>query len=166
MKVDETLNFLASVIKSGEEWTDVCEIAYREALADIAGLRQLLKQCQNDRAQDQHRLFHYEHLLAPKPMKTAPRDGTPIVLITTTGVVSATYDKGKGWVDNYEGPQEYWGPQWVAYDDAFTLDIEETPEGEYCAGALGWLPMITIEPTPESSLDTSRSSFGHKDDHP
>jgi hypothetical protein len=141
MKIDETLAFFRSVIKSGETWTDTCEIAFREALSDVEGLRQLLKQCQNDRAQDQQRLFNYEGLLKPKPMHTAPRDGTIIVIITTTGVISGSYNKGHGWVENQEG-KEYWGPEWICYDSAVSLEIEETPEGEYCPEALGWLPMI------------------------
>lgn len=36
IKATEALHFLASVIKSGESWTEYCERSYREALADLA----------------------------------------------------------------------------------------------------------------------------------
>jgi hypothetical protein len=82
------------------------------------------------------------HLVSLKlqPMQTAPRDGKEVLLITNIGAVSAHYDKGMGWCETPDG-REYFGPAWVCYDAAFELEIEETPEGELCPAALGWLPI-------------------------
>jgi hypothetical protein len=82
------------------------------------------------------------HLVSLKlqPMETAPRDGKEILLLTNIGAVSAHYDKGMGWCETPDG-REYFGPAWVCYDAAFELEIEETPIGELCPAALGWLPI-------------------------
>lgn len=73
------------------------------------------------------------------PMDEAPRDGREIMLRTRIGEVSARYDRGQGWTETMDG-REYEGPSWVCYDAAFTIDIEETPDGEVC-DALGWRTM-------------------------
>lgn len=84
-------------------------------------------------------------MLVRRPMETAPRDGSEIILITRTGVVSAHYDKGAGWSDDPINGKDYEGPSWVCYDDAFQLEIEETPGGERCPEAVAWLPMPRTE---------------------
>ena len=71
---------------------------------------------------------------------TAPRDGTEVILLTSTGAVSAHYDKGAGWSDDPINGRDYEGPSWVCYDNTFLIEIEETPDGE-CCEVLGWMPI-------------------------
>jgi hypothetical protein len=82
-----------------------------------------------------------------KPVATAPRDGTEVILLTPTGAVSAHYDKGAGWSDDPINGRNYEGPSWVCYDNTFLIEIEETPDGEYCE-VLGWMG-IPAPPTQE-----------------
>lgn len=73
-----------------------------------------------------------------QPMETAPKDGTIILLRTKQGVISAAFFPGE-WTDHYENGREYSGPVWSCYDDAITLEVEETTEGDF-SEALNWMP--------------------------
>jgi len=97
--------------------------------------------------------------LIKQPMESAPRDGSEILLITDIGIVCAHYDKGEGWCNTPDG-REYFGPAWICYDDAFELEIEETPGGEYCPAAKGWLPM------PEEAYYGAHSHHTRRPDPP
>ena len=69
-----------------------------------------------------------------QPIKTAPRDGSHILLFTTChGQVEAWFSPGE-WTETVDG-REYDGPVWVCADDAFQIEIEEIPEdGPYYDG--------------------------------
>lgn len=74
-----------------------------------------------------------------RPMWSAPRDGSPILLLTNTGMVSAWYQPG--WWDEVTPlhEREYNGAQWICYDDAFQIEVEETPTGYIDGSAIGWM---------------------------
>jgi hypothetical protein len=79
---------------------------------------------------------------------TAPRDETHILLFSTLhGQIEAWFSPGS-WHETVES-REYDGPVWVFGDDAFQIEIEETPDG-YCDGsATHWRPLHEPpEPTP------------------
>lgn len=77
-------------------------------------------------------------------MKCAPRDGSNILLLTNTGVVSAWYKPGSWSDDTPISPREYDGPVWICYDDAFQIEIEELPDGEHAPEIKGWLPLMIV----------------------
>jgi predicted SnoaL-like aldol condensation-catalyzing enzyme len=60
-----------------------------------------------------------------KPIETAPRDETEILIKTNIGVVSAWF---------HSEPGECY--QWVCYDDAFTIDGD-------CKSVTHWMPIPT-----------------------
>ena len=74
-----------------------------------------------------------------RPIETAPRDETPILIYTTChGVVEAWYHAGS-WNQHHESP-EYDGAVWVCADDAFQIEVEETTPP--CDGtATHWMPL-------------------------
>lgn len=79
-----------------------------------------------------------------QPISTAPRDGSEILLLTTTGVVSARFAPGE-WSNGLEG-REYSGAIWVCYDDAIEIEVEELPDGQFGDGpATHWMPLIPLE---------------------
>jgi hypothetical protein len=80
-------------------------------------------------------------------MTTVPTDGSNILLLTRThGVTEAHFVPG-GWHDYLEG-REYDGAVWVCGDDAWQIEIEETPEGMCHGEAIGWLPRDAL-PEPD-----------------
>ncbi len=83
-----------------------------------------------------------------KPIKTAPRDGSDILLFTKVhGITQAHFVKGE-WSNTIDGP-EYDGPVWVCGDDAWQIEIEEEPDGFCDAEATHWMPLPEPpEPTP------------------
>ncbi len=77
-------------------------------------------------------------------MSSAPKkENIEIILLTKTGIVSAYYSPGRWSDETPDHPKEYDGPVWVCYDDQFQIEIEETPDGDYCE-ALGWLPRDSL----------------------
>lgn len=76
-----------------------------------------------------------------QPIETAPRDEKEILLLTTTGVVSAWYEKPYEHT-NHDGT-EYGGDQWICYDDAFQIENDG-------GGILGWMP-IAAHPSRDSA---------------
>lgn len=58
-----------------------------------------------------------------KPMSTAPRDGTEVILLTRYGIVSAHFCPGE-MTTTMDG-DEYEGPVWSCYDDAIQIEVEE-----------------------------------------
>lgn len=72
------------------------------------------------------------------PMESAPLDGTEILLLTKIGIVSAWFAKGE-WTEHFETGREYTGAQWICYDDAFQIEVEETEHGNF-SEAIGWMP--------------------------
>ena len=69
-----------------------------------------------------------------KPIETAPKDGTPVLLLTTTGVVSAWFCHRPTTPGSDDGNYE-----WVCYDDAFIIEGDQ-------GGATHWMP---LPPKPE-----------------
>ncbi len=74
-----------------------------------------------------------------QPIATAPLDGTEILLYTERGIVQARFCPGE-WHDYLEG-REYDGPVWSCVDDAFQIEIEETPDGLLHGEATHWAPL-------------------------
>lgn len=82
-----------------------------------------------------------------RDMEDAPKDPDhEILLLTKIGIVSAHYSPGSWSEETPDHPREYDGPMWVCYDDAFELEIEETPEGDL-SEAYAWAE-IPSRPSP------------------
>lgn len=80
-----------------------------------------------------------------KPMSSAPRDGTPILLYTSSGFVEAYFCPGE-WTEHHEYGRQYSGAFWSCFDDIHQCEVEEIPSGGYYDhGCLGWLdlPIVT-----------------------
>lgn len=83
-----------------------------------------------------------------QPMETAPRDGTEILLKTTTGIVSAWFDPPRVVDDYFNGP-DVEGCQWICYDDEFQILVEWWSDNQPCpyidssGGIVGWMPIPT-----------------------
>lgn len=76
-----------------------------------------------------------------KPIETAPRDGTSILLFTTChGVVEAWFAEGEWSEETPECPRDYSGAAWVCADDAFSIEVEETEPMEH-GTATHWMPL-------------------------
>lgn len=78
-----------------------------------------------------------------QPMYTAPRDGTVVLLHTSTGMVSAWFDPPVITTDYFNG-DDLEGSQWICYDDEFQIIIEWFGENDYgdgSAGIRGWMPV-------------------------
>lgn len=89
-----------------------------------------------------------------RDMESAPRDGTEIILLTTTGVVSAWFDPPRIVHDYFDGDDTE-GCQWVCYDDKFTEIVEWFGENDYgdgSAGIRGWMP---LPKAPDDIQDTN-----------
>jgi hypothetical protein len=82
-------------------------------------------------------------------MSSAPKNNKEILLLTSIGIFSAYYSLGKWSDETPDHPKEYDGPVWVCCDDIFQIEIEETPEGDFC-DALGWLPRDSLPSEPNS----------------
>lgn len=76
-----------------------------------------------------------------RPIRTAPKDGRPVLLLTKSyGVVEAWFSQGE-WEDHHEYGRLYSGPMWVCADDQFQIEVEETPDGHLHGGATHWMPL-------------------------
>ena len=76
-------------------------------------------------------------------IKTAPLDGSEILLLTTIGVTQARFHPGE-WHDYLEG-REYDGAVWVCCDDQWQIEIEEcshNPAEWHHGIATHWQPML------------------------
>lgn len=83
-----------------------------------------------------------------QPIDTAPTTGVPVLLFTTNhGQVEGWFAPGE-WQEYHEG-REYNGPAWVCADDAFQIEVEETPEGLLHGEATHW------RPRPDPPFDTT-----------
>lgn len=61
----------------------------------------------------------------------APFDGEPVLVKTNVGVVEAWWVKGEPYRD-HDGVPDCDGFQWVCYDDAFQVDLEDVTH---------WMPL-------------------------
>lgn len=78
-----------------------------------------------------------------RPMKTAPRDRTEVLLCMREGIVSAWFEP-PAIVHSYFDGDEQVGSEWVCFDDKFTEIVEWFGKNDYgdgAAGILGWMPM-------------------------
>lgn len=77
-------------------------------------------------------------------IKTAPRDGTPILLfIKSHGIVEGWFAKGE-WQPCYDSSNsrgEYIGAVWVCAEDAFECEVEEYPDGYNDGQVTHWMPL-------------------------
>lgn len=81
-------------------------------------------------------------------IETHPTGSDKFLLLTKThGVVESWYLPGD-WSETPEG-REYDGAMFVCGDDAFQIEIEETPHGNEYGEALGWLPRLVLPSVPE-----------------
>jgi len=87
-----------------------------------------------------------------RPMFEAPRDGTPVLLLTEDhGVVEARFSPGE-WTDETPlSPREYSGAVWVCGDDAYQISVEELPGGHHDHPAIGWWPRAALAPAPSDA---------------
>lgn len=75
-------------------------------------------------------------------MKDAPRDGTSVLLFTTChGQVEAWFAPSE-WEDHYEYGRQYTAAAWICADDAFQIEVEETPEGYLDGTATHWTSLM------------------------
>lgn len=81
-----------------------------------------------------------------RPIESAPKDGTPVLLFTTChGQVEAWFSPGEMSVD-HEGTKDYSGDVWVCADDAFQIEVEITgpkPNDYHHGTATHWMPLPT-----------------------
>jgi hypothetical protein len=91
-----------------------------------------------------------------RQMATAPRDTTPVLLLTKNyGVTEAWFSPGSWSEDTPVSPREYSGDVWVCADDEFQIEAEATGNPEdpwHDEGVLGWLPRSVL---PTAPADTS-----------
>lgn len=80
-----------------------------------------------------------------QPIKTAPLDGSDVLLLTTChGICEAWFSAGDWSDDTPIRPREYSGSAWVCCDDAFQIEVEEIPEehgGNHNGTATHWMPI-------------------------
>lgn len=77
-----------------------------------------------------------------RPMNTAPRDETTVLLYTTChGICEAWYLQGEWTRESPLYPAEYEGSLWVCCDDAFQIEVEELEEGYLDGTVIGWMPI-------------------------
>jgi hypothetical protein len=79
-----------------------------------------------------------------QPIETAPLDGSNILLLAHGMVIEACYSPGS-WSDSTpNGPAEYRGAVWVAFDDAVQFEIEEIsddPADWHHGPVTHWMPL-------------------------
>ena len=85
-----------------------------------------------------------------RPIETAPRDGSDILLLANGMSIEARYCPGEWFEDTPISPREYDGGVWCAFDDALQFDIEETPGGDFHGQVTHWRPL----PAPPVEKDT------------
>lgn len=68
---EELLSRKKSIAMSGQDIVNACILITFDEVDLILSLLAKLEKCQNDRAGDQQRLFHYEAALAKKPAADA-----------------------------------------------------------------------------------------------
>lgn len=76
-----------------------------------------------------------------KPIETAPKDGTEILIYADGMIIQARYHPGEWSDDTPISPAEYSGAIWCAFDDALEFEIEETPEGDWHGTVTHWMPL-------------------------
>jgi hypothetical protein len=76
-----------------------------------------------------------------RPIETAPRDGSDILLLASGMAIEARFCPGE-WSDETPiSPREYSGAVWSAFDDALQFLIEETSEGDFHGQVTHWRPL-------------------------
>ena len=83
-----------------------------------------------------------------RPIETAPRDGSNILLLANGMAIEARYCPGQWSEDTPISPREYDGAVWCALDDALQFEIEETPDRDFHGQVTHWrpLPAPPVEP--------------------
>lgn len=78
-----------------------------------------------------------------KPIETAPRDGTTVLLRTHSGdICSAWFAPGEWSNDTPISPAEYSGDCWVCCDDRFQIEAIDMGEHGFDDGEAGhWMPL-------------------------
>jgi len=76
-----------------------------------------------------------------RPIETAPRDGSDILLLANGMAIEARYCPGEWSVETPISPREYDGAIWCAFDDALQFEIEETPGGDFHGQVTHWRPL-------------------------
>ena len=74
-----------------------------------------------------------------KPINTAPRDGTEILLFGRRGVVSGWWADGESY--QTDSGMEYDGPVWVCLDDTYEAEIEDFGDGDISCEFTHWMPV-------------------------
>jgi hypothetical protein len=78
-----------------------------------------------------------------KPIETAPRDGSEILILTSAGATQARFAAGE-WHNYLEG-REYDGPVWVCCDDQWQIEIEDCGiHGMNHGTATHWMPLPSL----------------------
>lgn len=82
-----------------------------------------------------------------KPIETAPKDGTDILVNHKVhGIIQAHFWPGEWSSDTPISPAEYDGDMWILGDDLAREEVELGPDGyENHGNVLGWQPVLTSE---------------------
>ena len=76
-----------------------------------------------------------------RPIDSAPRDGTEILIYANGMSIQAWFCKGEWSSDTPAYPAEYDGAIWCAFDDAIQFEVEETPFGFHDGTVTHWQPL-------------------------
>lgn len=103
---------LRETVQNGQSYEDVSARVF-ELRAEIAFSRTMLTEAAN--ALDKY---------AWKPIKDAPKDGTPVLLFTTDrGIIEGRFDEGYWSEDTIVCPAEYSGDAWVCFDAEIEIEV-------------------------------------------
>lgn len=95
-----------------------------------------------------------------RPIETAPLDETAVLLFTTSyGIVEARFYRG--YMTTTLDGDEWNGAQWSCADDAFTIEVEESPEGYWHESATHWMPLP--EPPTRAALSGDAMTLAPKE---
>lgn len=76
-----------------------------------------------------------------KPIETAPRDGTDILVFHKVhGPMAARFIAGE-WSEHHEYGRQYDGPFWCFGDDQFQEEVEEEGHKFHDGSVTHWMPL-------------------------